>query len=38
MAIRRHQFQLFVSRPNGLFLPLKTALSLVPEGAGKEEA
>jgi GNAT superfamily N-acetyltransferase len=30
-----HQFQPFVSRPNSLYLPMKTALALLPTGAGK---
>lgn len=29
---REHQFQSFVSRPNSLFLPLKTALALLSRG------
>jgi ribosomal protein S18 acetylase RimI-like enzyme len=32
---REHQFLTFVSRPNGLYLPMKTALPLVAQSAGK---
>lgn len=32
---REHQFQPFVSRPNSLYLPMKTALALLSTGAGK---
>ena len=32
---REHQFLPFVSRPNGLYLPMKTALNLVAQSAGR---
>jgi ribosomal protein S18 acetylase RimI-like enzyme len=31
---REHQFQSFASRPQSLFLPMKTALALLPPSAG----
>ena len=35
---REHQFQPFVSRPNSFYLPMKTALALVPQGGSKDLA
>ncbi len=34
---QEHQFQPFVSRPNGFFLPMKTAVASVAKSAGKDE-